>query len=764
MSAPDDPRTQRTLHAAATDWTSVARLGVEEADPDHLLGESLDLADPDERRFGDFELLERLGRGGMGVVFRARQVSLDRQVAVKFVTTRMAGDERTINRFREEARIAARLHHPHIVAIYEVGATDGLHYFSMPLLRGGTLAARLAAAPMPARLAVEVITAVASAVEYAHSLQLLHLDLKPANVLFNDQGQPMVADFGLARVMGSGGGVLAQECAGTPGYMAPEQSRPGAFLDACTDIYALGAILYEMLGGVAPRRTDTPSAPTLAGGIAGMALSQRVAGTLDRDLAAICERCLQPDPERRYATVGALRADLSRWQDGTAVSVRARRWPERAWRSVRRNRLVTLVTAVAIAALIGGLAATLWQWRRAETARIAAHESQLQTHQESRRVAHLSGLLAAAFPAGAGEERERSARRSVAWLKQALRGDAAAQGEVLARFREALTAAGNGDAVNDLVSQIAAQLGEDYRRTQIDTLAGSSDRDHWIAAALIGIATAREAGNGDAYETVLSRLSDERGNELALYVAALACHAQHHPCRHPEYRERLIRHFPDNAIHWFLLPRGEKRSDAALANVILQAAKASRADDHLPDIVRILRPVVGREPLPSSIARPLHGMTGEADIERWFRRYAINNVPLPAYGDVARLCKPGDPIHRAVPALRDACGTLGQRLMQSDASILARMIGSVILRRLYKGRPQEAQALAFRRQYVWLGEHVRDDLVTSERLQQDVTAVGEWEALQRQADYLGVARTPPDAWHPVNPQVLLLPEERAPAP
>src|SRR4249919_1818869 len=180
----------------------IARLGLSGPPaPDIVLWENLDLDDPDDRLFGDYELLERIGRGGMGVVFRARQRSLDREVAIKFIVGGLAENARAVERFLAEARAAARLHHPHIVPVLEVGTVEGMHFFTMPLMRGMTLAQRMAGASLSGPEALALALKLGSAVDYAHSLGLLHLDLKPANVLFDQHSQPLIADFGLARHM-----------------------------------------------------------------------------------------------------------------------------------------------------------------------------------------------------------------------------------------------------------------------------------------------------------------------------------------------------------------------------------------------------------------------------------------------------------------------------------------------------------------------------------------------------------------------------------
>jgi serine/threonine protein kinase len=213
----------------------------------------IDLDDPVQRRFGDYELLARIGHGGMGVVYRARQHGLDRDVALKLLAAGPWASEEFVARFRREARHAARMQHPNIVEIYEFGHRDGLNYFSMRLVEGPSLAQRLAAhGAMPEREAATCVRLLAEAMDYAHRLDVLHLDLKPANVLTGPGGEPLIADFGLARRVDASG-LGGEEISGTPSYMAPEQAMLRSHpLTASTDIYGLGAILYELLTAQPP--------------------------------------------------------------------------------------------------------------------------------------------------------------------------------------------------------------------------------------------------------------------------------------------------------------------------------------------------------------------------------------------------------------------------------------------------------------------------------------------------------------------------------
>ena len=794
---------------SAAGLLDIARAGFSgPATREAMLWDDLDLDDPDDRRFGDYELLERIGRGGMGVVFRARQLALGREVAVKFIVGGLADNARAVARFMAEARAAARLHHPHIVPVFEVGSVDGMHFFSMPLMRGETLAQRIATTRMTPADSVGLLLKLGAAVDYAHSLGLLHLDLKPANVLFDEHAQPLVGDFGLARHMDDDGGVDAEDVSGTPAYMAPEQIEVGPHrLSRCTDVYALGAILHELLTGVAPHgqgdtlaQTQRSSMGSIVPASARVPMIDRAAvdkAVVDKDLEAICLKCLCVDPHQRYQSVAALNDDLARYRDGNTVSVRKPRWNERALRSLRRHPAITLATIVAVAAMMLGLATTSWQWQRAEHERAEADRQRALATAQATRMQQLAGLMAAAFPAGESardDERANSAREAVAWLKQHVSADPAAQRAVLTSFRQALGAANKGDAVIALVSEIVDQLGEDYRELQVERLASKGDRDSLIAAALIGIPRGVDGRSSPVHETVLRRLSDSHPNDpLALYVLALACHVQPQPCTHPEYYARLVARYPGNAVHWVLTPSGAQLTDLELASNVIHAAQAKDFDDRQATFTGLLRAALRDQQVPQSILQPMQAVVEESEVAPSLRRNTVDSVPVPIYLAIRRICTPASaPLSRVAGGLReclaipewhqctasdalsrlatlhDACVAFWEKGMHSPgATIQSRMISSAMLRRLYKGTPMAAEATEFRRQYVWLSNQAppsktSDTLGDTEQFQLDVARFGEWEALQRQADRAGVSRTPPPGWVPANPRTLLLSEDRAP--
>jgi serine/threonine-protein kinase len=289
--------------------------------------------------FGNYELLGELGRGGMGVVYRARQHELGRIVALKMILANQLASKEQIKRFQAEAKVVARLSHPHIVQIYEAGEVHGQHFFAMQYVDGISLAQRLQQGPLPLEEIVTCLACTARAVAYLHARGIVHRDLKPANILLDGTGYPYVTDFGLVKLLEGESRVTGSSViVGTPSYMAPEQAAGRhASIGPASDIYSLGAILYELLTGRPPFREHTPL-DTLVQVLEGEPVPpRRLNPAIAPDLELICMKCLSKQAEHRYASAAALADDLERFSRGEAIAARPQSWGPRLQRWVRQE-------------------------------------------------------------------------------------------------------------------------------------------------------------------------------------------------------------------------------------------------------------------------------------------------------------------------------------------------------------------------------------------------------------------------------------------
>jgi tRNA A-37 threonylcarbamoyl transferase component Bud32 len=311
------------------------------------------------------ERLERIGSGSSGLVYKAYQTSLKRYVALKVLRAPQLASAEEFRRFRREADVLAGSSHPHIVPVHaygemEVGPGVRCPYFTMRLMEGGSLAGQVARLAGDPRAAAEIVATIAGAVQHAHEQGVLHRDLKPANILLDAEGRPHVADFGLARRGDGGtGGTASGAVIGTPAYMAPEQARGEKELTPAADVYGLGAILYELLTGRPPFRGDSPAEVLRQvlrePPVRPRALNRKV----DRALEAVCLKCLEKEPARRYPSAQALVGDLRRWLGGESVVARRVRPWDRLVREVRRRLAVAALAAVVLALAAVGIAAAL---------------------------------------------------------------------------------------------------------------------------------------------------------------------------------------------------------------------------------------------------------------------------------------------------------------------------------------------------------------------------------------------------------------------
>lgn len=385
------------------------------------------------RQLGDFELIEQIGRGGMGVVYKARQKSLNRLVALKLISAGELASPDFIERFKMEAEAAASLDHPHIVPIYEVGEVKSQHYLAMKLIEGVPLDRKLASGPLPCRIAAEMAGKLARAVHFAHQRGILHRDLKPNNILVDAQGSPFLTDFGLAKLIEKESTITRTLAVlGTPSYISPEQAAGNSkSITTAADVYGLGAVLYETLTGQPPFAGGTtvqtirqvlekePRRPSL--------LNRAV----DRDLETVCLKCLEKDPARRYASADALAGDLERWLHGEPISARPAGTFERLAKWTARHPTQAALAAVSILALVSIATISSILTVRINRARQLAENR----GEESRK-----SLVRLNVAAGLRREEDKDVFAGLLWHAEALRlenGDAAREAVHRARIESA---------------------------------------------------------------------------------------------------------------------------------------------------------------------------------------------------------------------------------------------------------------------------------------------------------------------------------------
>jgi WD40 repeat protein/tetratricopeptide (TPR) repeat protein/tRNA A-37 threonylcarbamoyl transferase component Bud32 len=314
--------------------------------------------------FGDYEIESEIARGGMGVVYKARQVKLNRTVALKMILAGQFASDEDVQRFYSEAEAAAKLDHPGIVPIYEVDEFDGRHFFSMAFIDGQSLAQRTNQGPLPPREAAQLMKQVADAVHYAHLHGVIHRDLKPRNILLTTGGQPKVTDFGLAKRVGDGSDLtVSGQAIGTPGYMPPEQAAGKLTeIGPRSDVYSLGGVLYCLLTGRPPFQSSS-IVETIKQAIETPPVPPRMLNpSVDRDLETICLKCLEKNPAHRYASAADLAAELQRFLDGEPIKALRAGPLTRGWRWLRRRPLVAaLGTSLAVLAVVVALSATVAQ-------------------------------------------------------------------------------------------------------------------------------------------------------------------------------------------------------------------------------------------------------------------------------------------------------------------------------------------------------------------------------------------------------------------
>jgi WD40 repeat protein/serine/threonine protein kinase len=329
------------------------------------------------RQVGDYELIEEIARGGMGVVYRARQISLNRTVALKMILAGEFATPESVRRFRNEAEAAARLRHPNIVTIHQVDEREDQHYFVMELIDGPNFAALVRDGPLPARRAAGYLKSVAEAVAHAHSQRILHRDLKPSNILLDPFDQPKVTDFGLARRLDTASDLtLTGQAFGSPGYMPPEQAGGGQVTEA-SDLYSLGAVLYHLLTGRPPFQGETVHSVLKQVESDEPLSPRRLNPSVPTDLETICLKCLDKDPARRYASGQDLADELGRFLRDEPIRARPLSRPSRLFRWVRRHPAVSILGAsVLLLLLVVAVGSSIAAWRVATARQAESTERQ----------------------------------------------------------------------------------------------------------------------------------------------------------------------------------------------------------------------------------------------------------------------------------------------------------------------------------------------------------------------------------------------------
>ncbi len=362
-----------------------------------------------------YEILSVLGRGGMGVVYQARQNKLNRLVALKMILAGSHAGPADLARFQTEGEAIARLQHPNIVQVHEVGEHEGKPFFSLEFCGGGSLEKKLNGTPLPAREAAALVETLAWAMQAAHDKNIIHRDLKPANVLLTEDGTPKITDFGLARKLDEAGHTASGAIMGTPSYMSPEQAAgKSKEIGPATDVYALGAILYECLTGRPPFKAAT-MCDTIQQVLCDESVPpRRLNPQISHDLETICLKCLEKVPEKRYGSAEALAEDLARFQAGRPVQARPVGALERGWRWCRRNPAIAgLLAALVAVLLLGSGTATLFGVRAIQEAERAEE-----------------GARNAAVEAGNARAAEEEAQRKAEQAREA-------EGRAVAKGREA---------------------------------------------------------------------------------------------------------------------------------------------------------------------------------------------------------------------------------------------------------------------------------------------------------------------------------------
>jgi tetratricopeptide (TPR) repeat protein len=598
-----------------------------------------------------YEILAKLGRGGMGVVYQARHLALHRTVALKMIRDLNLVGHEELTRFRAEAEAIARLHHPNIVQIYEVGEQQGQPFFSLEFCPGGSLNQKLESTALPPAEAARLVEQLAAAMQAAHAHNVIHRDLKPANVLLSADGTPKITDFGLAKRLDVPGLTHSNAVLGTPSYKAPEQAGgKGREVGPAADVYALGAILYECLTGRPPFVAATPL-DTLAQVLADEPVPvRRLQSNVPRDLETICLRCLEKEPGKRYASAAALAEDLRRFQAGEPIAARPAGPLERALKWVRRRPAVAAAWGLLVVVLTLGAGGGLyWQQQR----RAALHR-RLQADRD------IAGIL-------------EQARNLLAEGWEA--HDIAKLGQARAEADRAVDIARRGGASPQTQQESADFQAEAAARLH------QANKDRRLLDALLDVAAPKESGNYAADESgrmvALAQLSVDEQYAMAFRRWGLDVD------RTPEAQVvRRIRQGPAPVVRaviagldaWMVGRRSQKGPDAPWRRLY---RLADRLDDH--EQRRQLRALVaGKKPDRAQTVAGLVGTRGS-----WPALWELHpGAPWRALQALRGQLNPGREAVQTVVLLAQANRAVGDAAAAED-----------VLRQGLAGRPQQVVLL-----------------------------------------------------------------------
>jgi hypothetical protein len=600
--------------------------------------------------------------------------------------------------------------------------------------------------------------------------------------------------------MDEAGGVDAQEVSGTPAFMAPEQILIKQYrLTPATDLYALGAILYRCLTGVSPHGDGSPDEVIRRAAAGRIRPPRAIDPSIQRDLDAVCMKCLELEPRDRYPGVAALADDLRRVRDGLPVSVRRAGAIERLQRWMVRERRLALAASAAVLALVAGTTATTWQWREASaqrdvavTQRDRAEQARALAAVERDRALDASKLGAWLYAqhSSTWEQDQANAKRTLQWLRDAMPGQQARQAAVLTAFFAALDKEKH-EAADNLGLPLIEVMGRDYRRQVVAALEAGNAPGKYLLAARLAWFDERDSEQAPRFSGLLDRALAANPDDIQAWnTAATFCIGAREPktCLRPEAVDQLIRLDPGNAYPWLLrlsaaaggrtavtqtpasaaeLVEASATADRGRIHALLrEAAARERFDDHVRATWRSYHDAIqaSRLPVPQLLAGPIGIMAPGEDPKLVVAMSEAAEFPLASWQTLVGLCDPGR--HALSAQAATDCRKIGGTMARSRGSVLSQMIGTVIVRRLSRGTPVEREMVDIRRRYLYIRE--KTEALSPQQLldyptrtfMDDIAGEGELAAWANRLAYFHIPTAPPAGWEPADRTGLLLPEER----